>query len=58
VLARRLGLTAADLALGSEFGLMAALVGYDVVAVPLAEATAQLKVVPPEWYDVVRAFFG
>jgi hypothetical protein len=26
--------------------------------VPLAEATAQLKVVPREWYDVARAFFG
>jgi hypothetical protein len=29
-----------------------------VVAVPLAEATAQLKVVPREWYDVAHAFFG
>ena len=32
--------------------------GDDVIAVPLAEATAQLKVVPREWYDVARAFFG
>jgi 6-phosphofructokinase 1 len=37
---------------------MAALRGDDVVAVPLAEATAELKVVTPEWYDVARAFFG
>jgi hypothetical protein len=37
---------------------MAALRGDDVVAVPLAEATAKLKVVPREWYDVARAFFG
>ena len=37
---------------------MAALRGDDVVAVPLVEATAQLKVVPREWYDVARAFFG
>src|SRR5213080_3215625 len=58
VLATRFGLEAADLALAGEFGQMAALHGDDVVAVPLAEATAQLKVVPREWYDVARAFFG
>jgi ATP-dependent phosphofructokinase / diphosphate-dependent phosphofructokinase len=58
VLATRFGLKAADLALGGEFGQMAALQGDDVVAVPLAEATAELKVVPREWYDVARAFFG
>ncbi len=58
VLATRFGLKAADLALSGEFGQMAALRGDDVVAVPLAEATAQLKVVPREWYDVARAFFG
>jgi 6-phosphofructokinase 1 len=58
VLATRFGLKAADLALAGVFGQMAALRGDDVVAVPLAEATAQLKVVPREWYDVAHAFFG
>ena len=58
VLATRFGLEAADLALGGDFGQMAALRGDDVVAVPLAEATAELKVVPREWYEVARAFFG
>jgi 6-phosphofructokinase 1 len=58
VLATRFGLEAADLALGGKFGQMAALRGDDVIAVPLADATAQLKVVPREWYDVARAFFG
>ena len=58
VLATRFGLKAADLAIGGEFGQMAALRGDDVVAVPLAEATAELKVVTREWYDVARAFFG
>src|SRR5947207_4533935 len=58
VLATRFGLKAADLSLARAFGQMAALRGDDVVAVPLAEATAQLKVVPREWYDVARAFFG
>jgi len=58
VLATRFGLKAADLALAGEFGQMAALRGDDVVAVPLAEATAELKFVPREWYEVARAFFG
>jgi ATP-dependent phosphofructokinase / diphosphate-dependent phosphofructokinase len=58
VLATRFGLKAADLALAGEFGQMAALRGDDIVAVPLAEATAELKLVPPEWYDVAKAFFG
>jgi len=58
VLATRFGLRAADLALAGEFGQMAALHGDDIVAVPLVEATAELKVVPREWYDVARAFFG
>jgi 6-phosphofructokinase 1 len=58
VLATRFGLKAADLALAGEFGQMAALHGDDVVAVPLAEATAELKVVPRKWYEVARAFFG
>jgi hypothetical protein len=29
-----------------------------VIAVPLAEATAELKTVPREWYDVAKTFFG
>jgi ATP-dependent phosphofructokinase / diphosphate-dependent phosphofructokinase len=58
VLATRFGLEAADLALAGKFGQMAALHGDDVVAVPLAEATAELKIVPREWYEVARAFFG
>ncbi len=58
VLATRFGLKAADLALAGEFGQMAALRGDDVVAVSLDEATAELKLVTPEWYDVAKAFFG
>jgi ATP-dependent phosphofructokinase / diphosphate-dependent phosphofructokinase len=58
VLATRFGLQAADLALAGDFGKMAALRGDEIVAVPLAEATAELKLVTPEWYEVARAFFG
>src|SRR5438270_897579 len=58
VLATRFGLKAADLALAGEFGQMAALQGDEIIAVPLAEATAELKLVPREWYEVASAFFG
>jgi 6-phosphofructokinase 1 len=58
ILATRFGLKAADLVETGEFGQMAALRGDDVVAVSLQEATAELKTVPREWYDVARTFFG
>src|SRR5213082_3159744 len=58
VLATRYGLKAADLVEAGEFGQMAALRGKDVVAVSLEEATAELKTVTDDWYDVARAFFG
>jgi 6-phosphofructokinase 1 len=58
VLATRFGLKAAQLAHDGSFGRMAALQGDDVVDVSLQEATAELKTVPPRWYDVAKAFFG
>ncbi len=58
VLATRYGLKAADLVLASSWGRMAALHGDSIVDVSLKEATAELKTVPPEWYDVAKAFFG
>ena len=58
VLATRFGLKAADLAHEERFGRMAALRGDEIVDVSLAEATAELKTVPPDWYEVAEAFFG
>jgi 6-phosphofructokinase 1 len=58
VLATRFGLKASDLVAEGAFGQMAALRGDDVISVSLAEATAELKTVPDEWYDVARTFFG
>jgi 6-phosphofructokinase len=58
ILATRFGLKAAALVLAGDYGQMAALRGDDVIAVPLAEATAELKTVPAEWYDVAKTFFG
>jgi ATP-dependent phosphofructokinase / diphosphate-dependent phosphofructokinase len=58
VLATRYGLKAGDLVHEGRFGRMAALHGDAIVDVSLAEATAELKTVPQDWYDVARAFFG
>jgi 6-phosphofructokinase 1 len=58
ILATRYGLKAADLVDERRFGRMAALHGDAIVDVSLDEATTELKTVPPDWYDVARAFFG
>jgi phosphofructokinase-like protein len=58
VLATRYGLKAADLVEEERWGTMAALDGDDIVEVPLKDAVAELKTVPPEFYDAARAFFG
>jgi len=58
VLATRYGLKAADLVHERKFGQMAALHGDEIVDVSLQEATAELKKVPREWFDVASAFFG
>src|SRR5262245_4754212 len=58
MLGLRFGLKAADLVQAGEWGQMAALHGDDVVSVPLTEATAELKLVPDEWYETARTFFG
>ena len=47
VLATRFGLHAIDAVHDGDFGKMVALRGTDIVRVPLAEATAELKTVPP-----------
>jgi 6-phosphofructokinase 1 len=58
VLATRFGLAAIDAAHSGAFGNMVALRGTDIVKVPLAEATAELKTVPLERYAEVEVFFG
>jgi 6-phosphofructokinase 1 len=58
ILATRYGLKAADLVQEGSFGRMAALHGDQIVDVSLREATAELKTVPPEWYEVAKTFFG
>ena len=58
VLATRFGLAALDAVHDGQSGVMVALRGTDIVLVPLAEATAQLKLVPVERYAEVEVFFG
>jgi ATP-dependent phosphofructokinase / diphosphate-dependent phosphofructokinase len=58
VLATRFGLHAVGAVHDEEFGTMVALRGTDIVRVPLAEATRELKLVPPERYAEAEVFFG
>jgi 6-phosphofructokinase 1 len=58
VLATRYGLKAADLVHEARWGTMAALHGDDVVEVSLKDAVAELKTVPPEFYEAAKTFFG
>jgi ATP-dependent phosphofructokinase / diphosphate-dependent phosphofructokinase len=58
VLATRFGLAAVDAVHDGRSGVMVALRGTDIVQVPLADATAQLKLVPVERYAEVEVFFG
>jgi ATP-dependent phosphofructokinase / diphosphate-dependent phosphofructokinase len=58
VLATRFGLHAIDAVNDGESGVMVALRGTDIVRVPLAEATREIKTVSPERYAEVEVFFG
>jgi 6-phosphofructokinase 1 len=58
VLATRFGLHAIDAVHDGESGVMVALRGTDIVRVPLAEATRELKTVSLERYEEVEVFFG
>ncbi|MBI3013284.1 MAG: 6-phosphofructokinase, partial [Elusimicrobia bacterium] len=57
ILGSRVGVKAADLVAEKKFGHMVALKGNEVVPVSLQEATAKLKVVPPEWLQFSKIFF-
>ena len=58
MLATRFGLHAIDAVNDRDWGKMVALRGTDVGRVPLAEATAELKVVHPDRYAEAEVFFG
>jgi 6-phosphofructokinase 1 len=58
VLATRLGVAAIDAASQGKWGQMPALRATRIELVPLSEAVAELKTVPPEEYEMAEAFFG
>jgi phosphofructokinase-like protein len=58
VLATRFGIYAVQAVHDEAFGVMVALRGTDIIRVPLAEATSQLKLVPPQRYAEAEVFFG
>jgi 6-phosphofructokinase 1 len=58
VLATRFGLHAIDAVHSGAWGSMVALHGTAIDLVPLAEATKELKTVPPEMYAEAEVFFG
>lgn len=58
ILATRYGVAAADMVADGKWGMMAALQGREIVAVPLADATRGLKTLDPSFYDLASIFFG
>ena len=58
VLATRFGLRAVQAVYEESFGQMVALRGTEIGLVPIAEATRELKLVPPERYAEAEVFFG
>jgi ATP-dependent phosphofructokinase / diphosphate-dependent phosphofructokinase len=58
VLATRVGVAAIDAAHDGNWGTMPALRGTRVELVPLTEAVAQLRTVPPEDYEAASPFMG
>ncbi len=57
-LATRFGLHAIDAVADGDFGTMVALRGTRIDRVPLAEGTAELKLVSPDEYAEAEVFFG
>ncbi|WNM32099.1 6-phosphofructokinase [Streptomyces sp. Li-HN-5-11] len=57
-LATRYGLHAVDAVKDRDFGVMVALRGTRIVRIPLADATAENKLVDPSLYDEFEVFFG
>jgi len=58
ILATRYGIAAIDLVHKQEFGLMVALKGNRIVAVPLKDVAGKRKTVDLELYETANVFFG
>ena len=58
VLGTRFGIAAVDLVHEGTYGKMVSLQGNEIIAIELAEAVDQLKLVDQEFYDLAKVFFG
>jgi 6-phosphofructokinase 1 len=58
ILGTRFGVKAAQMVEAGEWGMMAALRGDAIEAVPLAEAVSSWKLVPQELWELAQVFFG
>ncbi len=58
VLGTRFGVAAIDAVSRGDVGKMVALRGTDIVAVPLADALAEPKLLDPGFYETAEVFFG
>lgn len=58
ILATRLGVHAVEMAIGGEFGHMAALRGTDMVSVPLEEVAGKTRCLDEKIYRTAEVFFG
>ncbi|MGI9529192.1 MAG: 6-phosphofructokinase [Acidimicrobiia bacterium] len=58
VLATRLGVGAADMAIDGLTNVMAAVQGTEIVPVPMKVATESIRGVPQDIYDTAATFFG
>ena len=58
VLGTRFGVKAVELVIAGQWGKMVSLKGNTIVAVPIELATAKLKTLDMELYDIAKIFFG
>ena len=58
MLATQLGIAAIDLASEGRWGMMAALQGAEVAAVPISQVTGHLNTVSDSLYQVAEVFFA
>lgn len=58
ILGTRFGVKAVELVKEGKFGDMVSLQGNNIVSVPLSKAVGALKLVPQDFYDMAKVFFG
>ncbi len=57
ILGLRVGIKAVELVKEKKFGMMAALKGNEIKAVPLSKSTGKLKVIDKKWFEIMDILF-